>query len=180
MILQNDSVCKGVMKNYKRIKNFHLQTKTKSIQYHPLVRPHQTNSSQWSNLEPSAQAWNHRRMLSMMIKVKPVLRRRRSPTSDDARGQGVICPSQLCRESVPFAGSAPPCLQSRSVCPHADCPRGALWRGALMFSLICTRINGWVNNGEAGDLRRHRAYYDVTVMHVRDMGVVSGCKVLPL
>ena len=31
------------------------------------------------------------------------------------------------------------------------------WRGALMFSLICARINGWVNNREAGDLRRHRA-----------------------
>ena len=40
------------------------------------------------------------------------------------------------------------------------------WRGALMFSLICTRINGWVNNGEAGDLRRHCAHYDVTVMGV--------------
>ena len=25
-------------------------------------------------------------------------------------------------------------------------------------------INGWVNNREAGDLRHHRAYYDVTVM----------------
>ena len=24
--------------------------------------------------------------------------------------------------------------------------------------------NGWVNNGEAGDLRRHRALYDVIVM----------------
>ena len=24
--------------------------------------------------------------------------------------------------------------------------------------------NGWVNNGEAGDLRRHRAHYDVIVM----------------
>ena len=32
------------------------------------------------------------------------------------------------------------------------------WRGALMFSLICTRINGWVNHGEAGDLRRHHAH----------------------
>ena len=39
-------------------------------------------------------------------------------------------------------------------------------RGALMFSLIWARINGWVNNGEAGDLRRNRAHYDVTVMHV--------------
>ena len=33
------------------------------------------------------------------------------------------------------------------------------WCGALMFSLICTRINVWVNTGEAGDLRRHRASY---------------------
>ena len=39
-------------------------------------------------------------------------------------------------------------------------------RGALMFSLICARINGWVNNREAGDLRRHRAHYDVTIMDV--------------
>ena len=38
------------------------------------------------------------------------------------------------------------------------------WRGALMFSLMCTQINGWVNNGEVGDLRRHLAHYDVTVM----------------
>ena len=28
------------------------------------------------------------------------------------------------------------------------------WRGALMFSLICVWINRWVNNREAGDLRR--------------------------
>ena len=34
----------------------------------------------------------------------------------------------------------------------------------LMFSLICARINGWVNNGEAGDLTRHQAHYDVIVM----------------
>ena len=38
------------------------------------------------------------------------------------------------------------------------------WRGASMFSLICVWINGWVNNREAGDLRRYRAHYDVTVM----------------
>ena len=31
-------------------------------------------------------------------------------------------------------------------------------------SLICSWINDWVNNREAGDLRRHRAHYDVTVM----------------
>ena len=38
------------------------------------------------------------------------------------------------------------------------------WRGSLMFSLICFWINGWVNNREAGDLRRHRTHYDVIVM----------------
>ena len=27
-------------------------------------------------------------------------------------------------------------------------------------------VNGWVNNGEAGDLRRHRPHYDVIVMVV--------------
>ena len=36
-------------------------------------------------------------------------------------------------------------------------------RGALMFSSTCSWINGWVNNRGAGDLRRHRADYDVTV-----------------
>ena len=43
-------------------------------------------------------------------------------------------------------------------------PHKGQWRGALMFSLICTRINGWVNNNEAVDLRRHRAHYDAIVM----------------
>ena len=38
------------------------------------------------------------------------------------------------------------------------------WHGPLMFSLICAWTNGWVNNRYAGDLRRHRAHYDVTVM----------------
>ena len=33
-----------------------------------------------------------------------------------------------------------------------------------MFSLICVWINGWVNNREAGDLRRHRGHYDVSEM----------------
>ena len=44
-------------------------------------------------------------------------------------------------------------------------PHKGQWRGALMFSLICTWINGWENNREAGDLRGHRAHYDVTVMN---------------
>ena len=38
------------------------------------------------------------------------------------------------------------------------------WRGALMFSLLCAGTNGSVNNGNAGDLRRHRTDYNGTVM----------------
>ena len=40
------------------------------------------------------------------------------------------------------------------LCVEFTCPR---W-------IPHTQINGWVNNGEAGDLRRYRAHYDVTVM----------------
>ena len=40
------------------------------------------------------------------------------------------------------------------------------WRGALIFSLICAWTNSWINNWDAGDLRCHCTYYDVTVMCV--------------
>ena len=39
-------------------------------------------------------------------------------------------------------------------------PHKGQWRGVLLFSLICARLNDWVNNREAGDLRHHRAHYD--------------------
>ena len=45
-------------------------------------------------------------------------------------------------------------------------PHKGQWRGALIFSLIRAWINGWLNNREAGDLRRDLAHYDVTVMAV--------------
>ena len=47
-------------------------------------------------------------------------------------------------------------------------PHKGQWRGVLMFSLICVWINGWANNREAGDLRCHRAHYDVIVMIAPD------------
>ena len=43
-------------------------------------------------------------------------------------------------------------------------PHKGQWRGALMFSLVCVWINGWVNNREAGDLRRYSVHCDVIVM----------------
>ena len=53
------------------------------------------------------------------------------------------------------------------LCPCS--PHKGQRRGALMFSLICAGINGWVNNRKAGDLRRHRVHYDVTVMRWHDL-----------
>ena len=49
---------------------------------------------------------------------------------------------------------------------HRSPVKSPQWRRALMFSLICARTNAWVNNGEAGDLRRHRPHYDVIVMEI--------------
>ena len=37
--------------------------------------------------------------------------------------------------------------------------------GYFDVSLICVWINGWINNREAGDLRRHHAHYDVIVTY---------------
>ena len=52
-------------------------------------------------------------------------------------------------------------------------PHKGQWRGALMISFICTWFNGWVNNREGGDLRRHRTHYDVTVMVTYDTSLVG-------
>ena len=51
-------------------------------------------------------------------------------------------------------------------------PHKGQWREALMFFLICARINGWINYGEAGDLRRHRIHCDAIVTTYR-----FSCKV---
>ena len=47
-------------------------------------------------------------------------------------------------------------------------------------SLICAWIHGWVNNPEAGDLRRHRAHYDVTVMDPHIAGPLRVIHWLPV
>ena len=52
-------------------------------------------------------------------------------------------------------------------------PHKEQWREALMLSLIC----GWVKTRDAGDLRRHRAHYDVTAMQgsAWTTGISLGC-----
>ena len=62
-------------------------------------------------------------------------------------------------------------------------PHKGQWRGALMFTLICARINGWVNTHEAGDLRRYRPHYDFIVMCKKyclyGLYVHFGCFLIP-
>ena len=64
-------------------------------------------------------------------------------------------------------------------------PHKGQWHGALMFPLIFAWINGWVNNREAGELRRHLGHYDVIVMqmpisytHGDTLGQPCACKCL--
>ena len=45
-----------------------------------------------------------------------------------------------------------------------NCPHNDQWGEALRFSLFTAWTNRWANNGDAGDSRRDRAHYDVTVM----------------
>ena len=52
---------------------------------------------------------------------------------------------------------------------------------SLMFSLNCVWINGWVNNHEAGYLRRHRSHYDVIIMDwiTHNRARVINCCAIP-
>ena len=54
-------------------------------------------------------------------------------------------------------------------------PHKGQWRDIWWFFFICALINGWVNCGETGDLRRHRAHYDVIVMRWLSAGTVTRC-----
>ena len=45
-----------------------------------------------------------------------------------------------------------------------DSPHKGQWGGALMLFLICVWTNCWANKRDAGDLRRHCAHYDATVI----------------
>ena len=56
--------------------------------------------------------------------------------------------------------------------PHTKASDVELW-----CFFICVRINGWVNNRKAGDLRRYRTHYDVSVMfHVYANLCHFGCQ----
>ena len=62
----------------------------------------------------------------------------------------------LCERNLPVTGGFPSQGQ---------------WRGALMFSLICPWTNAWANNRDAGDVKRYRVNYDVTVMFTSNLAL---------
>ena len=65
--------------------------------------------------------------------------------------------------------------------PHKD-----QWHGALLSSLISAWTNDYVNNIDAGDLRCHRIYHDVTVIRslqirlVTDTCSIHSCRRPPI
>ena len=61
-----------------------------------------------------------------------------------------------------FSASLAICLENSPV-PGEFLSQRPVTR-SFVAPLISACINGWVNNREADDLRRHRAHYDVTAM----------------
>ena len=52
------------------------------------------------------------------------------------------------------------CVGNSPVAGEFPAQRPVTWS----FDIFSDLINDWVNNREAGDLRRHRGHYDVNVM----------------
>ena len=67
-----------------------------------------------------------------------------------------------CYQMEPFSAVLVLCERN----PAVTCgfPHKGQWLETLMFSLIYTWTNDWVNNRDTGELRCHHAHYDVTVM----------------
>ena len=56
------------------------------------------------------------------------------------------------------------CVTGEIAWSPVNSPHQGQWSGPLMFSLMCPWTNGWVKTRDTDDVRRHRAYYDVTVL----------------
>ena len=68
-----------------------------------------------------------------------------------------------------FRATGPLCVESRWI-PCTKVSDAELW----CFLWICAWINRWVTNREAGDLKRHRAHYDVIVMYVYRPDIIQN------
>ena len=71
-----------------------------------------------------------------------------------------------------FRGYWPSVLEIRRL--PVDSPHKGQWRGTLMLTLNSARTNVWANNRDAGDLRHHRAHYDVAVMYHTHTGISNN------
>ena len=56
--------------------------------------------------------------------------------------------------------------------PPVNSPHQGQWRELWCLLWLAS----WINNREAGDLRRHHAHYDVIVMHFKTSGAHCNCK----
>ena len=57
---------------------------------------------------------------------------------------------------------------------QVNSPHNGQWRGASAFSLMCALTNGWANNQDAGDLRRHCAHCYVIVMQCAGLTLTNS------
>ena len=105
---------------------------------------HGITRPQWVNTVPVKSPWRIwvKSRITMMI---------------SSNGNIVCVTGHLCRE---FTGHL------------VNSPHKVQWHGALMFSLICAWVNGWVNNRKAGDLRCQHTHYGVTIM----LTITKQCK----
>ena len=62
-----------------------------------------------------------------------------------------------------FSALLATCAGNSPITTHFPAQR-RVTRSFDVFVLIFVWIKGWINNREAGDLRRYRAHYDVTIM----------------
>ena len=83
----------------------------------------------------------------------------RGKSTADSLAKGQLS-SWWCHKMETFSAFLTLC-EGRSL---VDSPHKSQWGGALTFSLIYAWTNGWGSGLDAGDLKRHRAHYDVTVM----------------
>ena len=72
--------------------------------------------------------------------------------------------SWWCHQMETFSASLDICAGNSPV--HGEFPaKRPVTRSSDVFFDLRLQINGWLYNREAGDLRRHRAHYDVIVMY---------------
>ena len=85
---------------------------------------------------------------------------------------GRFCRSWWRHQMETFSVLLAICAGNSPVTGEFPAPR-PVTRNFVMFSLIWAWMDGWINNREAGDLRRHCTHYHVTVM-IKQSSLLHG------